>query len=615
MSDRSDTIIALVGKPNSGKSALFNSLTGARQKVANYPGVTVERKEGVVKINDQPMRLLDLPGTYSLDAESIDEQITCDALQGKIEGLATPDVIVCLVDATNLRLSLRLALETISLGLPTVVALNKIDRAEKQGICINVDRLSQELGVPVKPVCATKMSESEGRKALLDQVSELIPESPPKAKPFTPYDSTRVRHVFEVAIEEGGEADRVTLLLDKVLLNPVLGPLSFFALVFLMFQGVFNLAAAPMDMIDEGVASLIALLDAVLPDGIFKSMINDGMVAGVGSVIIFLPQILILFFFILVLEESGYMARAAFLLDRIMGRVGLHGKAFIPLLSSFACAIPGIMAARTIESHRDRLVTILIAPLMTCSARLPVYALVIAAFIPNDPVWGPFYLQGVVLFGLYAAGIASAMLVAFVLRKLFLTGERTPLILEMPDYRLPCWRNVLLGLLERAKIFINRAGRIILPLMVLVWFLSTYPSAPEGAEGPDILYSFAGMMGQFLAPIFAPLGFNWQMVVALIPGMAAREVAVGVLGTVYAVSAEENIDSLAEALASAWSLPTALAFLTWYIFAPQCLPTLGVAKRETNSWFWMWVMLGYLMALAYVCSLLAFNISQSLLGA
>ncbi len=609
-----ETGIALVGKPNSGKSALFNALTGARQKVANYPGVTVERKEGYFRLGDgTPVRLLDLPGTYSLRAESQDEQITSDALQGKITDTPLPEILICLVDATCLRLSLPLVFEVLSLGLPVILVLNKMDVATRLGYQISKTALSEELGVPVVAMSATRRGDTA---ALLDAIASEIKKSAPlKPQKFVPKAYTnQVRHLMEKVLIQRGKRDKATTILDNVFLHPLWGGISFLIIISLVFQGVFNLATLPMDMIDKGVTELIGFVNNTLPDSAFKSLLGDGIIAGVGSVVIFLPQILILFLFILVLEDSGYMARAAFLLDRMMGRVGLHGKAFIPLLSSFACAIPGIMAARTIENTRDRLVTILIAPLMTCSARLPVYTLIISAFIPNTPVFGFFRLQGLVLLGLYLAGILSAMLVAVVIRRFFLKGKRTPFLLEMPDYSLPNLRNIVLGLLERSKAFLMRAGRIILPLMILVWFLSSYPQAPEGVSGPDILYSFAGMIGHFLSPVFEPLGFNWQMVVALIPGMAAREVAVGVLGTVYALSSDASLQSLGSALAAQWSLPTALSFLTWYVFAPQCLATLGVVRRETNSWFWPFIMLCYLMALAYLCSFIVFNLSQWIIG-
>ncbi|RZJ28448.1 MAG: ferrous iron transporter B, partial [Brevundimonas sp.] len=334
-----------------------------------------------------------------------------------------------------------------------------------------------------------------------------------------------------------------------------------------------------------------------------------------GSVLVFLPQILIIFAFIIALEDFGYMARAAFLMDKIMGGAGLHGRAFIPLLSSVACAIPGIMATRVIDNRRDRLTTILVAPLMTCSARIPVYTLIIAAFIPNERVWGFVNLQGLVMFGLYVAGIISALTVSFVIRKIFWRGSTEPFMMELPAYKVPDVKNVLFSLWLRAKIFINRAARIILPLMVLVWFLSTFPYPPEGATGPAIDYSFAGMIGHALEPLFRPIGFNWQMVVALVPGMAAREVAVAALGTVYSVADAENaLDAMAGVLAANWSLATGLSFLAWYIFAPQCLPTLGVVRRETNSLKWTWIMIIYMFGLAYLASFVTYRVAVALGG-
>lgn len=605
-----DKLIALVGKPNCGKTAIFNMLTGTRQKVANYPGVTVERKEGKFKTSkDSKFRLLDLPGIYSLDATSIDEQVTSDALRGKIENLSTPDVILCIADATNLKLSLKMVIETLKLGIPTILILNKIDRAKKLGYEYDSNILSEKLGVPVIEVSATKKL---GKDKLLAEIESTASNKHIiENRPLT--DKHEIQNIINAATKKEGKQDNITIAIDRFLLHPFSGTIFFLFVIFSIFQAVFNYASIPMDLIDSLMSSLIELSNSIIPESSLRILVSDGVIAGVGSVLIFLPQILILFFFILVLEDTGYMARVAFLLDRIMGRVGLHGKSFIPLISSFACAIPGIMATRTIENPRDRIVTILIAPLMTCSARLPVYTLIISAFIPNEQVFGPIYLQGLALFILYFAGIASAMVVAFILRKFFLTGERTALLLEMPDYCMPSAKNIFLGLLERAKIFIYRAGKVILPLMVIVWFLSSYPSAPKDAKEAGILYSFAGIIGSFLAPIFAPLGFNWQMVVALIPGMAAREVSIGVLGTVYALSSEASVESLGTILASEWSLPTALSFLTWYIFAPQCLPTIGITKRETNGWFWPMVMLTYLMLLAYIASFVVYRVSSAMM--
>jgi len=604
--------VVLLGKPNAGKSAIFNTLTGAKQKVANYPGVTVERKQGhLTSANGTEITLLDLPGTYSLDPHSPDEEVTHRVVHGKMSAVGTPDVIICVADATNLSLSLPLILEARTLQLPLVVAVNMMDIATKRGCIIDCDILSQELGVPVIPTIAYNKASTDALRHAIDEA--CIPTLDDNCTLALGDIQRRAVAIAHTATLKAPRLDAATRRLDTILLHPLWGMVSFFAIVFLIFQAVFSFAAAPMDFIDGSISSAVTWINAHYPDSLFKSLIADGILAGVGSVIIFLPQIIILFFFILLLEDSGYMARAAFLLDKSMGRVGLHGKAFIPLLSSFACAIPGIMATRTIENPRDRLITIMIAPLMTCSARLPVYTLIIAAFVPNQAVGHLFNLQGVVMFALYLAGIIAAMIVAYVMKRM-VKGERAPLLLEMPDYRMPNWRNLAFGLLERSKIFLRRAGTIILALMIIVWVLSTFPQAPANATEPAITYSFAGIIGKFLSPIFAPIGFNWQIVIALIPAMAAREIAVAALGTVYALSNVDanNADSLAQMLAHSWTLPTAVAFLVWFIFAPQCLATLGVIRRETNSRAWTWFAFSYLMGLAYLMSFVAYHITLAI---
>jgi len=611
--------IALVGNPNSGKTALFNALTGSRQKVANYAGVTVERKEGVLTApSGRQIRVLDLPGTYSLRARSPDEAVTRDAVLGKLAGEDAPQVLVCVADATNLRLVLRLALELKQVGRPFVLALNMFDIAQRQGLRIDLERLSAEIGAPIVTTVATR---KRGLPELLDKVEALIDRQTLAAESVWHEPSPaeiRAAHaealrIFKACVKPPERPDTVTGKIDGVLLHPVAGLMILLGLLFVMFQAVFTWATPAMDGIDAGFAALIELTNAHLPKGLLTSFIADGLIAGVGSVLVFLPQILILFFFILLLEDSGYMARAAFLMDRIMGGAGLHGRAFIPLLSSFACAIPGIMSTRVIDNRQDRLTTILVAPLMTCSARIPVYTLIIGAFIPQQTVWGVLSLQGLVMFGLYASGIVSALLVSFVIRRIFWRGAVEPFMMELPTYRWPEPRNVLMNLWTRARIFMSRAGRIILPLMVLVWVLSTFPYPPEGATGPAIDYSIAGRIGQFLAPLMAPIGFNWQMTVALIPGMAAREVAVAVLGTVYAVGGEDGeTGALSTLLKNQWSLASALSFLAWYVFAPQCLPTLGVVKRETNSWVWPTIMFVYMVSLAYIAAFITYHVAVAL---
>ena len=607
---------ALVGAPNCGKTALFNAMTGATQKVGNYSGVTVERKIGVATTPaGRRFSVIDLPGTHSLRARSPDEEVTRDVLLGQRKGERVPDMILAVADSTNLRGALRLVGELKKVGLPIVLILNMIDIARHRGLQIDHEALSDELGIPVVTATAVRRG---GLDALWACVDPLLEAGVEPAKPSTWQAPSS--HDLRVAMREAErlvnahvirppEPDTVSAKIDRIVLNPIAGPLILLAILFTMFQAVFSWAAPFMDAIDAAFTGLGVLVSAVIPEGLIQSFLVDGVIAGIGSIIIFLPQILFTFFFILLLEDFGYMARAAFLMDRIMGKAGLNGRAFIPLLSSFACAIPGIMAARVIDNKRDRLTTILVAPLMTCSARIPVYTLIIAAFIPNTKVGG-FSLQGLVMFGLYAAGVVSVLVVAFVARYLFSREERNaPLMLDLPDYKLPRPRNIFLGLYQRARVFLRRAGTVIFWSMVIIWMLSTFPMAPEGATDPAINYSFAAMIGKFIAPVLAPLGFNWQIAVALVPGMAAREVAVAGLATVYAVSGDGG---LIHTLAGQWSLGTALSLLAWYIFAPQCISTLAVIRREAGSAKWMWVALVYMFALAYLASLVTYQIAAAL---
>lgn len=612
---------ALVGTPNSGKTALFNALTGSRQKVANYPGVTVERKAGVLQTpSGHRVHLIDLPGTYSLRGRSPDEEITRDVVLGRLASETTPDLLLCVADATNLRVALRLVIELKRVGRRLMLVLNMIDIAGRRGITIDVDRLSAELGLPVVTSTAVRRG---GTEELLRRVDEMAagrmePLGENTWKPLTAGELRAAQReadrVIAAAVGVPTRPDTVSARVDAVLLHPVAGLLILLSVLFVMFQAVFAWAKPVMDLISSGFDALgIAAHDA-LPAGLLQSFIQNGVIAGVGSVIVFLPQILILFLFILLLEDLGYMGRAAFLMDRIMGGAGLHGRAFIPLLSSFACAIPGIMATRVIDNRRDRLTTILVAPLMTCSARIPVYTLIISAFIPAAYVWGWVNLQGLVMFGLYAAGITSALGVSFVAKHFFLHENHTPpFMLELPAYKLPSIHSVVIGLYTRAKMFLQRAGTTIFSMMVLIWFLASFPRPPEGADGPAIDYSLAAMLGDALQPVLAPVGFNWQISVALIPGMAAREVAVAALGTVYAIEGgKEAAEQIGEALASKWSLATALAMLAWYIFAPQCASTLAVIRRETGSWRWMAITFGYMLALAYVAAFITYNVAVAL---
>jgi ferrous iron transport protein B len=623
--------IALLGNPNCGKTALFNLLTGSRQKVANYAGVTVERKQGLLTLpSGRQVHVLDLPGAYSLNATSADETVTRDVVNGQRAGEAAPDLLVCVTDATNLRLTLRIVIEARRLGRPMLVALNLADVARKRGIRIDRAQLERELGVPVVETVAVRTG---GAQTLLETIEAWLARSADPAAAPAPACGPGVHrdaepphgHVGQAAIdavmrdhhevhrlldavltEPVASATHVDDALDRVLLHPVAGMAILTGVLFLMFQAVFSWAQWPMDHITQGMASAGQVVAHHMPEGLLRSLLVDGVIAGAGSVLVFLPQILILFLFILALEDSGYLPRAAFLLDRVMAGVGLTGRSFIPLLSSFACAIPGIMATRTISDPRDRLATILIAPLMTCSARLPVYALLIGAFIPARTLALGVNLQGLVLFILYLAGIVSAMGVAWVLQRI---GRRAgpqhhTLMMELPAYRWPNPRNLAIGLLERARIFTHRVGTIILALMIVLWFLSTFPGPPPGATGPAIEYSLAGRLGHLLEYVFAPIGFNWQISIALVPGLAAREVAVGALGTVYALSATGDAvaEQLQPLITHAWSLATACSLLAWYVFAPQCVATLSVTRRETGGWKQPIIMASYLFALAYVAS-------------
>lgn len=613
--------IALVGNPNCGKTALFNALTGSRQKVGNYPGVTVERKAGTfVTPGGRRVFVLDLPGTYSLRARSPDEAVTRDAVLGRLPGETPPDLLVCVADATNLRLVVRLALELKQTGRPVILALNMFDIARHRGIAIDLDRLARELAMPTVATVAVRRGGSDELLRRIDTVAGRVAPADAGNWREPTAAETRDAHreaerILGICVRPPLRPDTWTARLDRVLLHPVAGIAVLLSVLFLVFQAVFVGAAPAMETIVTGFEALGALIVATLPEGALRSLLADGIVAGVGSVLVFLPQIAILFFFIILLEDSGYMPRAAFLMDRIMGGAGLHGRAFIPLLSSFACAIPGIMATRVIDSRRDRLTTILIAPLMTCSARIPVYTLIISAFVPRRTVAGFIDLQGLVMFGLYAAGIAAAFAVAFVLRRLVWRGTAEPFLMELPAYKLPDARNVLLGVLQRARIFVRRAGTIILSMMILIWFLSTVPGAPEGATGPAISYSFAGMIGDVLHPLLAPIGFTWEIAVVLVPGFAAREVAVAGLGTVFAVSGgEAATGTLAGTLAAHWSLATALALLAWYVFAPQCVSTLGVIRRETNSWRWPLLMFVYMLALAYGAAFVTYRVTLAFGG-
>lgn len=611
---------ALIGNPNCGKTSLFNRLTGARAKVANYPGVTVERRSGMVTGLQHPAELLDLPGTYSLFVTSPDEQVARDVILGKLAGERRPDMLIAVIDACNLRLGLRLVMELKSLNRPMILALNQMDEAKRRGVSINTAALSQAIGIPIIETVAVNrqgvselrafMDERAQQPALLEgeQTLTLSDRQESVEALYAEIESLMQQHVIQPPTLPRWQ-DR----LDSIVMHPVLGLAVLFSILFVIFQAVFAWASPVMDLIETIFGSLGELVGNTLPDGILKAFIVDGLIAGVGGVLVFLPQIIILFFFILLLEDTGYLTRAAFLLDRPMRGLGLSGRSFIPLLSSFACAIPGIMATRTIADPRERFITIMVAPLMTCSARLPVYALIIGAFIPEQTVWGMFNLQGLTLFALYLAGIISAALIAWIMRR-SQEREQYPLLLELPSYRLPMAYHLLMGLRERGWIFIRRVGTIILALNIVIWFLATFPGAPENATMPAIDYSFAGQLGHFMQPLFAPLGFNWQMCIALIPAMAAREVAVAALATVYAVG-EESIDvALGAAINASWSLPVAFAYLAWFVYAPQCLATIAVVKRETNSLKSTAFFTVYLFALAYFAAWATYQIASAVIG-
>jgi ferrous iron transport protein B len=613
----SGPLLALLGNPNCGKTALFNRLTGSRQKVANYAGVTVERKEGRFATSaGRVLRLLDLPGAYSLYPRSPDEQVTRDVLAGHAAGEKRPDLVLAVVDATNLRRQLRLMLAAQRLGLPMVVALNMADRAEKLGLPVDAARLSRLLGVPVVPTVAISGGGVEALRQVLDDPASWTRPTPPVEAEAL--DAERVRAILaELGLADALPADPGDRI-DRFVLHPVLGPLLLAAVLFLMFQAVFAWAEAPMGWIEAATAWAGGQLSALLPEGWVKSLLMDGIVAGVGGVLVFLPQIVILFAFILLLEDSGYLPRAAYLLDRLMGGLGLSGRSFIPLLSSFACAIPGIMATRTIANPRDRLVTIALAPLMTCSARLPVYALLIAAFVPERDAFSlvgiGVGLQGLVLFVLYLAGIAGAAAVAWVLKRFTGRGQVRTLMMELPSWHWPHLPNVAIGLWQRVLIFLRRVGGIIFAMTIAIWFLASWPAPPAGATGAAIEYSLAGTLGRGLETIFAPIGFNWQICVALVPGMAAREVAVSALGTVYALSAtgDGTAEALVPLIASQWSLPTALALLAWFVFAPQCLSTIATIKRETGGWRMPALITGYLFVLAWLAAGATFHTARAL---
>ena len=617
---------ALVGAPNCGKTVLFNGLTGANAKVANYAGVTVDRRIGKLLEHDD-VQLIDLPGTYSLHTTSPDEQVTRDTVLGKLG--RKPDGIIAVADATNLRMTLRLVLELKALGLPMVVSLNMSDVAQARGLQIDVEKLSALLGVPVLQIAAIHATDVH---RLRDAIAQLprhdanmvaVQDADLLARQINHLDTeklyTEVDNIIQAAVLQPLQLPEWHKKLDSVLLHPLLGIPILLVILLLVFQAVYAWAAPVMTLIEDAFAWLGEWVTGAMSEGILSDLLVNGVIAGVGGVLVFLPQITILFAFILLLEDSGYLPRAAFMLDNALAKTGLSGRSFIPLLSSFACAVPAVMSARTIQDPRERLVTIAIAPMLTCSARLPVYALIIGAIIPEQTVWGVFNLQGLTLFGLYVIAIVSAAIVAWLMKywaKREGNVQQFPLLMELPTFRMPNFRHILRSLWERISAFLKRAGTIIFALSVILWALTTFPAAPENATGAAIDYSFAGMIGKAIQPIFAPLGFTWEMCIAMIPGLAAREVVVAALGTVYAVAGESEeamTSALTPIVTNGWGLPTAFAFLAWYIYAPMCLATLATIRREVNSAKKTWLITAYLFALAYVFAFITYQVTKGMM--
>ena len=603
--------LALLGAPNCGKTSLFNALTGGRAKVANYPGVTVEYRKGNFSLSSvKSIELLDLPGVYGNCGHSMDERVAIDAIKGNLVGERAPDGLIFMMDASHITTHLHNILQAKSYGLPIILVLNMMDMAARDGIDIDIAELESLLDIPVIRCVAVR---NTGRAHLIEFLNEWTSDilndsvSIPAIEKNSLKDiQSKARLITSSAVSQINKTVSFTQKIDNIVLHPFFGVIILAGLLIFMFQAVYWWAAPFMDGIDFIFSRLQLMVDSNLSETWLKSLISDGIIAGVGSVIIFLPQIIILFAFILLLEASGYMTRAAFLVDSLMAKVGLNGRAFIPLLSSFACAIPGIMAARSIEQEKDRLTTILIAPLMTCSARWPVYIMIIGAFIPDINI-GFLGLQGLIAFGLVMGGIIFAMVMAFIFKKTLMNNSKSILLIELPSYKLPVIKDYFIGLWDRALIFINRAGRIILPASIIIWFLASYPTKSNGIVG-----TFAGKIGALIEPILRPIGFNLEIAISLIPGMAAREVVVGALATIYSLDSESIDGPLRETLQNSWSLPTALSFLVWFVFAPQCLSTLAIMRKETNSWKWPLFAFSYLFALAYLMAGITYQIAANL---
>jgi ferrous iron transport protein B len=647
---KSHLTVALAGNPNAGKTTLFNSLTGLNQKVANYPGVTVERKEGVWDLGDISATLIDLPGLYSLDATSLDEQIARDVITGKIENVPKPDVIVSVVDATNLERNLYLATQLFEYGVPVVIALTMIDVFEKQKHEIEIDQLSANLGAPVVAVNAKG---DRGIADLADTVRELVGTKttlPFELNGGTAADSDNAkifaRYKFissavQDSVRHNDKSEhRISEKIDRVLTHRFFGLAILVLILLTVFQAIFSWATLPMDLLEQGFGALGGSVRTLLPVGILADLIVDGIIAGVGGVLVFLPQILLLFLFISILEDTGYMARAAFLLDKLMSRVGLHGKAFLPLMSSFACAIPAIMATRTIEDKRDRFATILIAPFMSCSARLPVYTLMIGAFFAGQTVFGFISVGALLMLAMYTLGIVVALVVAFILKRTLLKAPPPPFIMELPPYRMPNLRTVIQNMLNRAWLFVKRAGTVILAISIILWALMYFPRSSQQSavssqpqvssdneqrttsneslpEGEQLRNSFAGRLGHLIEPVIRPLGFDWKIGVALIASFAAREVLVSTLSIIYNVGRDENeeSESLISAIRNAkdddgrivWTPLTALTLMVFFVLAMQCMSTVAIVRRETNSWSWTLFMVGYMTGLAYIAAFITYQ--------
>lgn len=611
---------ALIGPPNCGKTVLFNALTGSNARIANYPGVTVDRREGIL-LGHPNITILDLPGTYSLHTTSPDEEVSRNVLLGYLGKI--PDAIIAVADATNLRMTLRMALELKALGLPMIISINLYDVASTRGLKIDIAKMTQLLGVPVISTVAVSKQGLEKVKTAVEMLIQTVTPTQKTTAELEQITSNldskllfqQVDSILAESVQNVSSLPHWHQTLDRLLLHPVWGLLILFIVMLLMFQAVYTWATLFMDLIEAGFGWLAEWITTLFPEGIVRDLLVDGVIAGISSVLVFLPQITILFALLLVLEDSGYLPRAAYLLDSLLAKSGLSGRSFIPLLSGFACAVPAIMSARTITDPRERLVTIAIAPLLTCSARLPVYALIIAAVIPDQQVWGIFNLQGLTLFALYAIGIISAGFIAFIL-KLFMKHkgkvQQFPLLMELPTYRVPNFKHILVTLWERVSAFLKRAGTIIFALSIILWVLISFPSASEQATEPAINYSFAGILGHFLEPIFHPIGFTWEMCIAMVPGIAAREVVVAALGTVYAVgsaSEEAAQQFLIPLINQSWGLPTALSFLAWYVYAPMCMATLAVIKRETKSTKKTLLITLYLSVLAYLFAYIVYHLA------